>query len=65
MEETEYSIKFKKIIKYFVMLIVLTIACSFIPQNSLSIKETTIISTIGAITFVILDMYSPSITEIN
>ena len=53
----------KKIVKYILQMLVVFIAAKYIPTKKLSFKEVTIIAMVGAISFAILDMYAPSISN--
>jgi len=53
--------KQKKIIKYILFGLIISISIRYIPSNIISLKETLIIGTIASISFSILDMISPSI----
>jgi hypothetical protein len=51
-----------KTIKYLLIGIMVTLACIYIPESSINIKEAFIIGLIGSIVFVLLDIYSPSVS---
>ena len=49
----------QKILKYFIMFSSLFLSLSFIPSNNVRTSDIIILSTIGVITFCVLDMYLP------
>ena len=51
----------KRVIKYFVIAIVVALACYAIPKKSLDVEEIALISLVAAATFSILDTYMPKI----
>ena len=53
----------KKGLKYILQLIVIFMAAKFVPSKELDFKDVTIIAIIGAVSFAIIDMYSPSISK--
>jgi len=53
----------KKAVKYLMQLVVIFLAAKYIPSTKLTLKDITIIAMIGAITFAILDMFSPCLSE--
>lgn len=53
----------KKALKYFIQWAVMFLAAKYIPSKELTFKEVTMVAIIGAVTFAILDMYSPSISD--
>ena len=53
----------KKGLKYILQLIVIFIAAKFVPSKELDLKDITIIAIIGAVSFAIIDMYSPNIAK--
>nr|QBK88884.1 MAG: uncharacterized protein LCMiAC01_05660 [Mimivirus LCMiAC01] len=55
--------RIKKTIKYLMQLVIIFLAAKYIPSTKLSLKDITIIAMIGAITFAILDMFSPCLSE--
>ena len=50
-----------KTIKYLIIGIMTALACLYIPENNIDIKEAIVIGLISSIVFVLLDMYSPSV----
>ena len=52
-----------KSIKYLIFLIILIFSLRIVPQNKLCYTEVLIISTIGIISFTMLDIYIPSVVE--
>ncbi|AYV82007.1 MAG: hypothetical protein Homavirus2_11 [Homavirus sp.] len=55
----------RRSMKYLVMLFVLALSLKYIPSTSLENKEIIILSTIGVITFAILDIYCPSVSNME
>lgn len=53
----------KKSLKYIAQLLIIFVAAKFIPENKITFKEITIIAIIGAVSFAVLDLYAPSISE--
>jgi positive regulator of sigma E activity len=53
----------KKGLKYILQLIVIFMAAKFVPSKELDFKDVTIIAIIGAVSFAIIDMYSPSVSK--
>lgn len=51
----------KKIIKYFLMLSIMTFAALSVPKNMMSKMDALLVGLVGASTFVILDLTMPSI----
>lgn len=56
-----YSSRIKKILKYILITLVSFISLDTIPTNKLNINEIIIISSIIAVSFVLLDIISPTI----
>jgi hypothetical protein len=56
-----YKDLFHKTFKYLIIAFVLFVSLKYIPENKISVKENTMISAIGSITFALLDMISPSV----
>ena len=52
---------YHKLFKYLIIAFVVFVSIKYIPENKVSIEETTMISAIVSITFAILDMISPAI----
>ena len=59
-EQTNIN-KYHKVIKYFLMGLVIVCAITYIPDCSLKNMEIIMIGAISSITFALLDMVSPSI----
>lgn len=54
----------KRLFKYLILWIAVTIAAKLIPTSCrLSIKETTMVGVVGAVTFALLDMYAPAVYQ--
>lgn len=58
----ENSLFLQKIMKYIFIFIVIFVSTKNIPNDPINDKEVFMIAMIGAITFAILDLVSPSIT---
>jgi hypothetical protein len=58
----ENSLFLQKITKYIFIFIIIFVSTKNIPNEPINDKEVFMISMIGAITFAILDLVSPSIT---
>ena len=59
----QYNINiFHKIIKYLILALVISISFNYIPNLNINPIDQIMISSIGSITFALLDMLSPSIT---
>lgn len=57
--------KFQKIIKYFLMGLIIICAIKYVPNTCLQDKEIYMIGALSSITFAILDMVSPTIVVSN
>ena len=55
----------KRALKYIIQWLVVFMAAKFIPSKKLDFKDITIIAIIGAISFAILDMYSPTLSDMG
>lgn len=51
----------KRGLKYMIQFLILFMASRFVPSVKIDLKEVTTIAMVGAISFAILDMYSPTI----
>ena len=51
----------KRIIKYLVIAIVVSVACFAIPKKAMDMEEIALIALVAAATFSILDTYAPRI----
>jgi len=60
MNNLNYTLKIKKILKYIIIFIIIYFSIRYISSN-INYKETIIISSIASITFAILDIISPTI----
>ena len=58
-----YSSRIKKLLKYILITLISFISLDTIPTNKLNINEIIIISSIVAVSFVLLDIISPTITK--
>ena len=56
-----YSSRIKKLLKYILITLISFISLDTIPTNKLNINEIIIISSIVAVSFVLLDIISPTI----
>ena len=54
-----------KIIKYFIIGLIINLSLKYLPDNNINIYDITIISSIASISYAIIDMLSPSIKIIN
>ena len=59
------NFKLERIVKYFLMGIVIIITAKYIPENKIQTKELYMIGATAAIVFAILDMIAPSITVVS
>lgn len=57
--------RIKKAIKYVIQLVAIILAAKYIPSTKLSLRDITVIAMIGAITFAIVDIYSPSLSKVG
>lgn len=53
--------KLKKLLKYLLFSFIIFISLNYIPQNKLNLNENLMIISILSVTYVILDIISPSI----
>lgn len=53
----------KRILKYIIVSLVIAIAASNVPKQSLSTQEVLTIAMIGGCIFAIVDMYSPTLSS--
>ncbi len=53
----------KRALKYIIHALILYMAAKFVPSRDLSLREVTIIAAIGSVTFAILDMYYPAVSD--
>ena len=53
-----------KTIKYLLIGIMVTLACLYVPENKINIYEALVIGLIASIVFILLDIYSPSVSII-
>lgn len=53
----------RKILRYLIMFMAVFLASQYTPECSVSYQTSFIMATIGAVTFCIIDMYFPLITE--
>jgi hypothetical protein len=60
-----YINKTKKLLKYLVLTLVVSLSLNYIPQNKIEINEILMISSITSITFAILDIINPNIKIIS
>jgi len=63
--DISYINKIKKLLKYILLSFIIFVSLRYIPQNKLNIGETLKISSIGGISFAILDVISPSVSIQN
>lgn len=60
-----YINKTKKLLKYLVLTLVVSLSLKYIPQNKIEMNEIIMISSITTITFAILDIINPNIKIIS
>ena len=53
----------KRMFKYLVYALVVGMAVKYVPAQKLTTRETIMIAVIAAITFAILDMYTPTVDQ--
>jgi len=63
--DISYINKIKKLLKYILLSFIIFVSLRYIPQNKLNVTDVLKISSIGAISFAILDIISPSVTIKN
>ena len=54
-----------KIIKYFIIVLIINLSLNYLPDNNINTYDMIIISCISSISYAIIDMLSPSIKIIN
>ena len=54
-----------KIIKYFIIGLIINLSLKYLPDNNINIYDMTIISSIASISYAVIDMLFPSIKIIN
>jgi len=57
--------KTKKLLKYLVLTLVISLSLKYVPQNKIEMNEIIMISSITTITFAILDIINPNIKIIS
>lgn len=55
---------FRRALKYVILFLSITMALNFIPTCQISITELLMVAIVGAVTYAILDMYLPSVSEV-
>ena len=54
-----FKLASRRSLKYLIMTIVVALSCKFIPTGELQPKEIMMIACIAAVTFAVVDLYSP------
>lgn len=57
--------KLRKLLRYLIMFLVVFISSQYIPECTISYATAFIMATIAAVTFAIIDMHFPVITNIS
>lgn len=55
----------KRGLKYIIQTLVIFLAAKLVPKGKLTLKEVTMIAIVGAIGFAVLDMYSPTVSDMG
>ncbi len=61
-DDIDWKEVLKRVFKYTIQVLIVALAARYIPAHELKIREIIMISIIAALTYAVLDLYSPSVS---